>query len=184
MNDLKELCLTDDNLVLVHDLGEAMVEARISLLEKLWQEIECGLKAEIPDLPVKSDDSDVTEVRIRRFVTYKRSYNWHGLYYRLDDHAKLCVEVEDYIYFGVRCGIGPSKEKYQKFAANLQGWDSNDEWPLFRYPPTDLNLKHTAREQLALLANEESRQDYVAEVVSGVSALWNRIRKSDLVHRA
>ena len=109
MNELKELCLKDDNLVLVHDLGEAMVEAKISLLQTLWQEIECGLKAEIPDLPVKSDDSDINEVRIRRFVTYKRSYNWHGLYYRLDDHAKLCVEVEDYIYFGVRYGIGPSK---------------------------------------------------------------------------
>ena len=34
MNDLKKLCLTDDNLVLFHDLGEAMVEAKISLLVK------------------------------------------------------------------------------------------------------------------------------------------------------
>ena len=166
MNDLKELCLKDDNLVLVHDLGEAMVEAIISLLEKLWQEIECGLQAEIPDLPVKSEDSDITEVRVRRFVTGKRDYNWHGLYFGLDDNAKLCVEVEDYIYFGVHCGKGPSKEKYQKFAANLQGWHSNDGWPLFRYPPTDLNLKHTPREQLALLANEESRKDYLITLES------------------
>ena len=35
MNDLKELCLKDNNLVLVHDLSEAMIEAKISLLAKL-----------------------------------------------------------------------------------------------------------------------------------------------------
>ena len=103
MNDLKELCLMDDNLDLVHDLGEAMVDAKISPLGKVWREIECGLQEEIPDLPVKSDDSDITEMRIRRFVTGQRKYNWHGLYFRLDDNAKLCVEVEDYIYFGVYC---------------------------------------------------------------------------------
>ena len=49
MTDLKELCLKDNNLVLVHDLQEAMVEARVSLLHKLWQEIACKLKEEITD---------------------------------------------------------------------------------------------------------------------------------------
>ena len=184
MNDLKELCLMDDNLVLVHDLSEAMVEAKISLLEKLWQEIECGLRAKIPNLPAKSDDSDITEARIRRFVTGKKNYNWYGLYYGLDDHAKLCVDVEDYIFFGVYCETGPRKEKYQKLAAKFQGWHSNDVWPLFRYPPTDLNLKHTSREQLTLLANDKSMQGYVAEVVSGVSTLWQGIKESDLVQKA
>ena len=184
MNELKELCLMDDNLVLVHDLGEAMVEAKISLLGKLWQEIECGLREKIPDLPAKSDDSDITEMRIRRFVTGQRNYNWHGLYSRLDDSATLRVEVENYIYFGVRCEKGPSMERCRKFAANLQGWHSNDEWPLFRYSATDLNLKYTPREQLALLAKRESRHDYVAEVVVSVSSLWNEIKEADLVHRA
>ena len=69
MNDLKKLCLTDDNLVLFHDLGEAMVEAKISLLVKLWGEIECGLRNRIPDLPGKADGWDVSEAWIRRFVT-------------------------------------------------------------------------------------------------------------------
>ena len=184
MNDLKELCLTDDNLVLVHDLSEAMVEAKISLLVKLWQEIGYGLQAEIPDLPAKSDDSDITEDRIRRFVTYQRNYNWHGLYYGLDDHAKFCVNVENYIFFGVYCENEPSKEKYRELATNLKGGQSNDEWPLFQYPPTDLNLKHTPREQLALLENNKSRQDYVAEVVSGVGTLWSKIKEFDLVQQA
>ena len=139
---------------------------------------------EVPDLTVSSEDSDISEARIRRFVTYRRNYNWHGLYFVLDESAKICIEVEDYIYFGVSCEEGPSKEKYSKYAANLEGWHSNYQWPLFRYPPTDLNLKHTPRKQLALLAAEQSRQTYVAEVVSGVGALWTGIKESGLVHRA
>ena len=78
MRDLKELCLRDDNIVLVHDLGEAMVEAKISLLERLWKEIESGLRTEIADLPTKSEESDLSEGRIRRFVTGQRSYNFHA----------------------------------------------------------------------------------------------------------
>ena len=176
MNDLKKLCLTDDNLVLVHDLGEAMVEARISLLVKLWNEIECGLRDRISDLPGKADGWDISEARIRRFVTGQRNYNWHGLYYRLDNGAKLCVEVEDFMYFGVRCEERAGVETYRKIAERLEGWKSDSGWPLFRSPTTELNLKHTPREQLGLLGNEESRHTYVEEVVSGVCDLWNGIK--------
>ena len=184
MNDLKKLCLEDKNLLLVHDLSEAMTEAKISLLVKLWQEIENGLQAQVPDLPDKSNDSDVSETRIKRYVTGQRNYSGHGLYYPLDNHTTLCVEVEDRIYFGVYCEDEPSKEKYEEFAADLQGWEKDGGWPLYRYPPTDLNLKRTPREQLALMANEESRQDYVAEVVSDASDLWRRLKEYGLVHRA
>ena len=181
MRDLKELCLRDDNIVLVHDLGEAMVEAKISLLERLWREIESGLCAEIADLPAQSKESDISEGRIRRFVTGQRSYNLHGLYFGLDKHAKLCVEVEDYIFFGVRCENVRRSKEFRSLAASLSGWEGGEGWPLFRYPPTDLNLKNTSREQLALLVNEESRRAYVGEVVSGASALWNKLKETGLV---
>ena len=181
MNDLKELCLRDDNIVLVHDLGEAMVEAKISLLERLWREIESGLRRKIADLPVKSQESDISEGRIRRFVTGQRSYNLHGLCFGLDKHARLCVEVEDYIFFGVRCEKVQRSKDFRSLSASLGGWESGDGWPLFRYPPTDLNLKHTSREQLALLVNEESRGAYVREVVSGVSSLWTKLKESGMV---
>ena len=141
MNDLKELCLQDDNIVLVHDLSEAMVEAKISLLERLWREIESGLGTEIADLPAKSKESNISEARIRRFVTGQRSYNLHGLYFGLDKHVKLCVEVEDYIFFGVRCASVQRSREFRSLAASLSGWESGDGWPLFQYPPTDLNLK-------------------------------------------
>ena len=181
MNDLKELCLQDNNIVLVHDLSEAMIKAKISLLERLWKEIESGLSTETDDLPAKLEKSDISERRIRRFVTGKRNFNFHGLYFGLDRHAKLCVEVENCIYFGIRCKNRRRSEEFQSLAASLDGWYSDDGWPLYRYPPTDLNLKHTSREGLALLVNEGARQAYVGEVVSGVSALWSELKKAGLV---
>ncbi len=79
---LKNLCLEDNNLVLVHDLQEAMIGARISLLKRLWDEIEKALKDEIPDLPAKDEKlSDISEERIKRFVTRQKKYYGHGLYY-------------------------------------------------------------------------------------------------------
>ena len=164
------------NLVLVHDLGEAMVEAKISLLVKLWGEIECGLQSRISDLPEKTDDSDISEARIRRFVTGQRNYNWYGLYYRLDDGAMICVDVEDYIFFGVHSEGKAGVEKYRKIAQRLGEWESGSGWPMFRYPPTKLNLKHSPRKQLGLLGNEESRRACVEEVVSGVCDLWNGLK--------
>lgn len=181
MTDLKELCLRDGNIVLVHDLGEAMVEVKISLLKCLWQEIDCSLREEIPDLPDKSEDSDITEDRIRHFVTRQKNYKYHGLYFRLNQHAELCVDVEDRIYFGVYCEHGPTRNRYAKLGASSAGWKSSDTFPLYRYTSIDLNLKHTGREKLALLASEEDRQGYVEDVVSGVSELWNGIKEHGLL---
>ena len=184
MNDLKKLCLEDRNLLFVHDLAEAMVEAKIWLLGILWQEIEAGIRKEIPSLSVSPEYSDISEARIRKFVTYQRSYGNHGLYFALDESVLLSVEVGDSIYFGVWCGEESSKEEYSEYAANQEGWYSDDEWPMYRFPPSRLNLKHTPRKQLDRLVREPLRQAYVAEVVRGVSELWKGLQKSGLVHRA
>ena len=50
MNELEKLCLEDDNLVLVHDLKEAMINAVVSLQLELWEDIEKALGEKIPDL--------------------------------------------------------------------------------------------------------------------------------------
>ena len=172
MNHLKELCLQDDNILLVHDLRQAMDKAKISLLERLWKEIESGLRAEIADLPARSKESDISEERIRRFVTYQRGYGYHGLYFRLDEHAVLGVEVDNSsIFFGVRCEDEQWSREFRSLAATLSGWESEKDWPLWRFPETDLNLKNTPREQLELLVNEEARRDYVEEIVTGTSAM-------------
>ena len=181
MNHLKELCLQDNNILLVHDLGKAMDEAKISLLERLWREIESGLRAEIADLPTQSKESDISAGLIRRCVTGPRRYKFHGLYFGLGKHATLCVEEWDRIFFGVRCEDPQWSKKFRSLAASLGGWESEHPWPMYRYPPTGLNLKNTSREQLELLVNGELRRAYVGEVVSGTRELWNQLKDAGLV---
>ncbi|MCY4005033.1 MAG: PD-(D/E)XK nuclease family protein [Rhodospirillales bacterium] len=181
MNDLKDLCLQDNNIVLVHDLRQAMDKAKISLLERLWKEIESELRAGITDLPAQSKESDISEERIRQFVTKQRSYGGHGLYFGFEQHAKLGVEVDDSIFFGVRCDDEQWSREFRSRAAAFSDWPSWKHWPLYRYPLHKPSLKYTSREQLELLVNEESRRHYVEEVVTGTSALWNRLKEEGLV---
>ena len=189
MSDLKKLCLEDNNLVLVRDLSEAMVGARISLLQKLWQEIDCALKKEIPDLTNKNQpEGDFKKEWIEEFVTRRRSYKWRGLYYRFSPFAVLGLAVGDSIRFGVCCYSQEKehkeesrrKEEYNKLKEALGGDGSDEWWPWFRQPPTDLNLKYPTREHLELLANEKARQDFAAEVASGVSEVWDSIKEAGL----
>ena len=183
MSDLKKLCLQDNNLVLVHDLNKAMVEARVSLLLQLWQEIECKLREEISDLPEKSEVSDISEERIRRFVTYQRSYRVHGLYFGFGRYAKLGVEVGDSIFFGVKCWQKESEDEHNKLREELEkalkGGRSEEWWPWMQDAPP-LNLKYPNRKDLELLANEKKRQEYAAEVASGVGEVWEKIKKAGL----
>ena len=182
MNDLKNLCLQEDNLVLVHDLNKAMDEARISLLHKLWQEIACKLREEIPDLPdLSEEDSDITEERIRRFITYQTNFRYHGIYYKFSRHAFLFVEVEDSIYFGVKCPKEENKDKYNRLKEALEEVPgrSDESLPWYQYVP-DLNLKYPTREHLKRLVNEDKRQKYVEAVVSGVGDVWTRIKGAGL----
>ena len=186
MSDLKKLCLEDNNLVLVHDLNEAMVRARIELLQKLWQEIDCALKKEIPDLTSKNQPEGDFKERIEEFVTRRRSYKWHGLYYRFSPFAVLGLVVGDSIRFGVCCysqeqehkDESKRKEEYNKLKEALGGDRSDEWWPWFRQPPTDLNLKYPTREHFELLANDDARREYASEVVSGVRDVWNRIKEA------
>ena len=184
MKELKELCLQDDNLVLVHELNEAMIEARVSLLHKLWQEIACKLKEEIADIPELSEEaSDVTEKRVRRFVTCQRGYRYHGISYKFGRHALLAVEVGDSIYFGVICPKEESEDEYYRLKEALEEAlgqsHSSDLWPWYRCAP-DLNLKYPTREHLKLLVNEDKRQEYVEAVVSGVGDVWKSIKDAGL----
>ena len=180
MSDLKNLCLQDDHLVLVHDLNEAMVEARVSLLCKFWDEINCNLMEVIPDLPEPPKDSD-TEGKIRGIVLWKRN-QYLSLAYKLNDCANLGVEAASghpFIYFGVACSKKDHEEEHYKFKEALEGYRNTQMWPCLR-DYRSLNLKNPTREELGLLANKETRQKYVAELVSGVRELWEKIKKANL----
>ncbi len=176
MNDLTELCLTDNNLILVHDLKEAMTKAHISLLQKLWCEIESELKKKISNLPAKDEKkSDISEERIRRFVTAQRDYRYHGLYYTLKSEASwLMAEVDDTIYFGIKCNEQDHEEEYNALieACRNISRKPGSPWPCWQYADKDLKLKNPTPENLELLLADENRQEYAAEIARGLKEVW------------
>ena len=187
MSELKDLCLKDNNLVLVHDLREAMTEARIELLQKLWNEIDFALRAEISDLPTKNEEhSDVSYKRIKHFVTAQRNYKSHGLYYSFGNSgaALLGVEVDQCIYFGVCCFKKEYEEEYNKLREALKdvigGELDDDYWPWHKYANGDLNLKNPTRENLELLSNDDGRKNYAQGIAQGVKRVWNTIKENGL----
>ena len=183
MSELKELLLRDDNLALAHDLREAMLEVHIDLLEELWKVIESELKNKIPDLPEKdSSDSDISPERVRHFVRGQKDYKHHGLYYPFGNGG-VGVEVGHSIYFGVYCHKGDHENEYNKLEEALRkviGGTSTADWPWYKYANKDLNLKNPTRENLDMLSKEKARNEYVAEIASGLKEVWNTIKKYGL----
>ena len=184
MSDLKELCLKDNNLVLVHDLKEAMTEAHISLLQKLWCEIESALKKVIPALPDKDDEqSDISKERISRFVKDSRNYQYHGLYYTLSSTASLGVIVENTIYLCVGCNQEDHEEEYyalMRACENINGNKPNQWNPWWQYADSDLNLKHPTRENLEFLLNDKKRQEYATEIARRLKEVWKAVKNAGL----
>ena len=176
MNELKELCLQNSNLILVHDLKEAMTEAHISLLQKLWCEIESALNVEIPDLPAKDENkSDISGKRIRHFVTASRNYQYHGLNYKLSSAASLGIIVENTIYLCVGCNKEECEKDYNELkevCKNINGSKPTQWCPWWRYDDSGLDLKYPTRKNLEVLLNEEKRQEYAAEIARGLKEVW------------
>ena len=182
MNDLTKLCLKDNNLLLVHDLKEAMTEAHISLLQKLWCEIESALKEEIPDLPDKDKkQSDISEKRIRHFVTASRSYQYHGLYYTLSSTASLGVIVENTIYLCVGCNQEDHEEEYyalMRACKNISGGKPDQKNPWWQYADGDLNLKYPTRENLEFLLKKKKRQEYAKKIARDLKEVWKAVENA------
>ena len=180
MNELRDLCLQDNNLVLAHDLHEGMIEAKASLLKKLWDEIEDALaKLDLPDKDNKSSDTSLKT--IKRFVT--TSYKWHGLYYgSRAKKARLGVEVGDSIFFGVRCHRADRDEcnNFDRVLEAVPGGrlKSTDWWPYRWTPRGDLNLKNPTRENLQLLSNEKDRQKYAQNIAEDLGKVWDALKNS------
>ncbi len=150
MNDLRDLILLDNNLVLVHDMNEAMLEARVSLLTEFWGEIDRTVRKRIPDFPERTEESDVSPENIRKFLNRQRGNFYHGLYYGFKRGVKLAVEIEhSEIYFGVNCSKKRHKKKHNRLSALMEGLDGNcgpeDDWPWWQWAPGVLNLRASKR---------------------------------------
>ena len=173
MSDLKELCLEDNNFVLIRDLRDAMREVETELRKKMWDEIESELKSEIQYFPNK-----------------KRSYKKgnKGLCYQLSESTSLEVAIDGgRIWFGVGCSKEKYKDKYDTLKNALE--DVSGEKPYAAYPwwryvdIPDLNNP----EDFRLLSNDVARQDYTKKaaqeiVEKGLKEVWEVLEDLALVN--
>ena len=177
MKELTELCLQDNNLVLVHNLNEAMTNARVHLMRKLWDEIDSALKEDIDDLPPKDEDGinepySVSDDRIKCFITPMRRNCYHGLYYSFGRGvASLCVEAGngDRLWFGVRCHKDHREHDKLKSALMDVSNQFTDWWP--RYQEDDVNLKTPTPDNLKLLSNEAGRKEHAKIIAQRLKAV-------------
>ena len=181
MTALKELILENNNLVLVHDLSEAMVEAKLSLLTKFWEEIDHSAWKRIPNLPEKTTDSSSAD-DIRGFLERQAGRRRYiRLYFGFGSGSSLGVEIGGYrMRFGVRCKRGRYPQEHgllRDLTAGLAGRFEPDEWwPWYERDRREVNFKHPARHHLEMLADNEARAEYVGEIVDSLSMVWNEVR--------
>ena len=167
MSELKELCLKDNNLVLVHDLNDVIPEA---IREAIWGEIKDELRSEDLDLVSEGED---------------------GLSYELNEVSQIHVGArrsDGHIWFGVSCSKKDHKRKYDKIKKSLESFlsggepDTEEMYPWWRYADTNLNLKNPTREDLEMLANEEKRKKVVRKVAQGLQELLEVIEDIAMVN--
>ena len=176
MDALKQLCLENNNLVLVHDLNDVMLEA---IREAIWSEIEAELRSEGLDfLDVEvSEDSLIYELNEVSQV----HVGYHG------------IKNDGRIWFGVYCSKKDHKHKYDKIKKSLESFldggepDTEEMYPWWRYADTgyvdtDLNLWNPTREALEILSNEEKRKKVVRKVAQGLQELLEVIEDIAMVN--
>lgn len=184
MSELSNLLLKDNNLLLVHDLNEAVIPAMIKLQKKLWEDIEKAVDIRLPDLPEGHKKTSVTEARIERFCRLSRLSNsdrYYGLYYQIPNSpASLGIELEDHLYVGIICEK-EHQEEYQKLKEQLKelGFHSSKTWPSYHGSRTPLSLKNPSRDQLALLVNDEARKKFAAELAEDARLIWQSVTSAD-----
>ena len=188
MKELEKLCLEDNNLVLVHDLKVAMINAVVSLQYKLWEDIEKTLGEKIPDLPKKdNDESDTSRDMIEGFVTGKRGCGQYGLYYPFyGNAASLGVEVEagdSRIGFGIECSKDDHPNEYNTLKEklkNMSGEESVEWWPWWKYADGELRLKDLSSEvnlkNLASLSKDEKRKEFASGIAFGLKQVWDEVK--------
>lgn len=190
MNKLKDLVSKDNNLILAHDLNEALIRAKISLLQELWCDIDSALKnlkQVIPDFPNKDvNASNISEKTIKKYI--KKKEGSLLLYYGDSTEVHLGVQLDRSnscynIYFGVFCDKTAMPNRYKKLKKALHdalNGRYDKEWPWWRYADEDLCFDPPNRKTLKLLSDEEERKKFANEIVDGLKEIWDQMKEAGL----
>lgn len=193
MSEVTELVLEGGNLVLVHDLDEAMIEAQVRLWQKMWCEIDVALNEAIVDLPCINPNFEgephASEEEVRLILTKKRGHNRCGRFYSFGDgRVALAVQASiwwDRLQFGVYC----CRNKHQGLHDQLRHVTENVQkfrrqqschMPWYRRTDDTLNLKKPTRDVLKLLVSETRRQACATGIAQDLQSVWEAIRNSGL----
>ena len=189
MKDLEELCLQGDNLTLIHDLSEAVIRVRVSLLKKLYSEIDSELTELISKKPAdKNKDREFSEAKMERYVRGMRGGMYYGPSYPFGSgDAQIGVEFGSDIIFGVHYDRQEDEAKYNRLKEALKdvkGGKSNQYWPWYRCADGGLYLRNLTPENLKLvsklLSNEEERKKYVSGIIHRLKPVWDVVKDLDL----
>ena len=181
MTELKTLILEGDNILHTHDLGEAMVEAKASLLSQLWEEIAGKLHDRIDGLlSNRTTDSDISSEVFRSFLTRSRGV-YPGFHYEVKSGVAIGAGVEigwPYIYWGIYCPRNIHETEHDRlvtiFAEDRP--DGTAHWPWWDHSRSDLNHRNLGRDDLALLKDDSRRRDYAEEIAGSMSSMWDNVR--------
>ncbi len=185
MKDLEKLCLQGKNLTLIHDLNEAVIRVRISLLKKLYGEIDSSLTELISKKPAdKNKDREFSEETMEKYVRGTKGSMYYGLFYPFGSgDAQISVEFGSDINFGVHYYKGEDEDQYNRLREaleNVNGGKSNQWWPWYRCADGGLDLRNPTSKNLKLVSkllfNEKARKEYVKGIAHHLKPVWDAVK--------
>ena len=184
MNELKNLCKTDDNMLLARDLSRAFAQAEIDLVVQLWDTIDRTLGARVPDL-CRDPEYEYLAGRedVAKTVTGKQRHE-SGLHYRVADQVWITVAATDSLWYGVYCDRTQEPDTYGRLKDILDGVGPTHytaSWtPWGCTPEPRIDIRDPTDSTLELLASEQSVGDFAARIAEDVALLWDALKSEGL----
>ena len=175
MNELKDLCKSNDNMVLVRDLLSAFTEAKADLFVRLFEVVGQAIAERVPNIHLDPDYvTQSTAKEIRRSVTSQRRGRC-ALYYLIEDGAWFSVVANDWLTWGIVCERDSHQETYERLRERLAdvapALAPNEWWPWWRQPDPGIHLKHASAEALMLLASKDRVNELAGVIARDVGVL-------------
>ncbi len=192
--ELRDLILKGENLALVHDLSEAMLDAKVVLLRRLWEDIDDALQRiegfpkrddRIEDMPL-GGRTDISQQTLRKHFT--SGGVWSHLLYEFGDGLSLAVEIgakrtRTNMYYGVKCHKASHPVEYDRLQQKLQNAFGDDIWHEPGWPwirgasenPDLQDLRNTSRNCLLFLNDETRRRGFADEIATKMRLVWDTV---------